>query len=60
MIEHLKEKHKDNHEKFDSLEFYHANFLKIQKRDMMKSFGYYKANRNGDIGKVLMFPDLEE
>jgi len=44
----------------ETLKFYKENFFRVKKRNMMESFGFYKTLRDGTIGKVLQFPEIEE
>lgn len=44
----------------ETLQFYKENFFKIKKRNLMESFGFYKTLRNNGIGKVMLFPEIEE
>ena len=44
--------------RLDTLKHYSENFLKIKKVDIHSTFGFYKKLANGDVGKILMMPDL--
>jgi len=43
-----------------SLQFYKDNFSRIKKFNMNKLFGYYKQLKNGNVGKVLLYPEVLE
>ena len=43
-----------------TLKFYKENFFKIRKQNLLESFGFYKTLRNGGVGKVVQFPEIEE
>ena len=45
--------------RLDTLKHYSENFLKIKKVDIHSTFGFYKKLANGEVGKILMMPDLE-
>jgi len=37
----------------EALKHYKDNFIKVKKRNLMESFGFYKTLKNGGIGKIL-------
>ena len=41
------------------MKFYEENFSRIKKIDINSTFGFYKKLANGEMGKILMMPDLE-
>jgi len=57
---YLKNKYKNNPEKLTSLEKYMQNSKKQTKIDLRHTFGFYKTLKNGEKGKTLLFPDIEE
>lgn len=43
-----------------NLKYYKENFTRINKFNMKQLFGYYKLIKTGNVGKVLIFPELIE
>lgn len=43
-----------------NIESYCANFSKVRKTNMKQLFGYYKQLKNGNVGKVLIIPEVLE
>lgn len=39
---------------------YRENFTRIKKFNMKQIFGYYKMLKNGQIGKVIVYPEIVE
>ena len=46
--------------KKQSLHVYNTHFNKKTKMNVKDTFGFYKKLKNGEQGKVLLFPDIEE
>ena len=45
--------------KLETVKKYQKNFSRIQKIDIASTFGFYKRLANGNMGKILMMPDIE-
>jgi hypothetical protein len=58
MIEHLS-KNKDQKSQA-TLKMYKTLFNKKMKMNVKETFGFYKKLKNGEQGKILLFPDIEE
>ena len=43
-----------------NLEIYKENYTRIKKFNMRQLFGYFKKLKNGNVGKVIIFPDIME
>lgn len=43
-----------------NIDAYRKNFSKVRKINMKQLFGYYKLLKNGNIGKVLVYPEVLE
>lgn len=59
-IEYMLNNPKIDEESKKNLLFYKENFTRIKKFNMRQLFGYYKMLKNGNIGKVIIFPDIME
>ena len=58
-LHHFKERARTESQ-LDTLETYERFHGKIKKVNIRQSFGFFKTLRNGNIGKVIQYPDLEE
>ena len=58
MITHLREKGSPT--QVACLDTYERVFRKTTKINVKETFGFYKQLKNGETGKILMFPDIEE
>ena len=47
-------------DRLKTLNQYIANSEKIKKINIKETFGFYKQLKDGNVGKILMFPDIEE
>lgn len=44
----------------ENLIFYQEKFSRIKKFNMKQLFGYYRMLKNGNVGKVIIFPEIME
>ena len=60
MYAYLNKKYKNDTKKLASIKNYEITSKKLAKVDLKHTFGFHKVLKNGSLGKVLLFPDIEE